>query len=131
IAALWVARNNLLRADAKFSGVKNAGLIAALKHYDYNDLAIIVSERGHYSLRKAADLLGIGRDNCIAVNTDSEHRIDLASLKKTIADLRSKKIGILALVGIAGSTETGSVDPLQSMAEICRKENIYFHVDAA
>ncbi len=52
ITALWVARNNVLKPDGKFRGVAQEGLYRAMKHYGYDDLAILVSERGHYSLKK-------------------------------------------------------------------------------
>lgn len=131
IAALWVARNQLLKASDGFPGVRAAGLLAALKHYNYDGLAFLVSERGHYSLKKAADLLGIGRESCLPISTDRSNRADMRSLKARIKDLKSRNIGILAVVGIAGTTETGHVDPLAAMADTCAEEGVFFHVDAA
>ncbi len=52
ITALWVARNNILKPDGEFRGVAQEGLFRAMKHYGYDDLAVLVSERGHYSLKK-------------------------------------------------------------------------------
>ena len=46
-----------------------------MKHYGYDGLAVLVSERGHYSLKKAADVLGIGQDGLVAVKTDANNRI--------------------------------------------------------
>lgn len=51
LTALWVARNNLLKPDGDFKGVARSGLYAALKHYQYDGIAILVSARGHYSLK--------------------------------------------------------------------------------
>lgn len=131
ITALWVARNNLLKPDGQFSGVAKAGLYKALKHYGYDGVAILVSERGHYSLKKAADILGIGRDNVIAIRTDDNNRIDCAALANECARLESENIKVMSIVGIAGTTETGNIDSLTDIAAIAKQYNCHFHVDAA
>ncbi|NMP15672.1 pyridoxal-dependent aspartate 1-decarboxylase PanP [Thalassotalea sp. Y01] len=131
ITALWVARNNLLKADGEFKGVAQQGLHKALQHYGYQGVAIVVSERGHYSLKKAADILGIGRESVISVATDEHNRIDIEQLQRTCAELESQKIKVMCLVGVAGTTETGNVDPLTEMAAIAEQYNCHFHVDAA
>ena len=131
ITALWVARNQMLSPKNSFLGIYEDGLAAGLGAHGYRGLAIIVSKRGHYSLRKAADLLGIGRRNLIAIETDSRNKINLDSLRAKIKELRDSQIGILAIIGIAGTTETGNVDPLEEMADIAEREQIHFHVDGA
>ncbi len=131
LAALWASRNNVLRARDGFPGLHNAGLMAALRHYGYDGLAIVVSERGHYSLRKAADVLGIGRDNLVPVAVDGDGRIRIDKLRETLADLKVRNIRPMAIVGIAGSTETGAVDPLDAMADVAQEAGCHFHVDAA
>lgn len=131
ITALWVARNQALPASRDFPGIAIAGAHAALRYYGYDDLAIIVSERGHYSLKKAADILGIGQNNVITITTDDNNRIDIAEFEHTLTKLKQRNVCVFAAIGIAGTTETGSVDPLLEMAHICRRENIHFHVDAA
>ena len=64
---------------------------------------------------------------------DKSHKLHLPHFKKTVEDILSKepKTRILAVVGIAGTTETGTVDPLTEMAEICGRHRIHFHVDGA
>ncbi|UXI02526.1 pyridoxal-dependent aspartate 1-decarboxylase PanP [Photobacterium sp. TY1-4] len=131
ITALWVARNQALRPDGDFRGVAQEGLFKAMKHYGYDDLAVLVSERGHYSLKKAADVLGIGRDSLIAIKTDDNNRIDLQALSRTLADLKSRNIKPFAIIGVAGTTETGNIDPLEQMADIAQAHDCHFHVDAA
>ncbi|OAN17708.1 glutamate decarboxylase [Photobacterium jeanii] len=131
ITALWVARNNLLKADGDFRGVAQEGLFRAMKHYGYEDLAILVSERGHYSLKKAADVLGIGRDCVIPVKTDGNNRIRTDELKATLTKLEQKRIKPIAIIGVAGTTETGNIDPLEELADIAEQHQIHFHVDAA
>ncbi|MFV0574317.1 MAG: pyridoxal-dependent aspartate 1-decarboxylase PanP [Vibrio sp.] len=131
ITALWVARNNALKADADFQGVEKEGLFNAMMHYGYTGMAILVSQRGHYSLKKAADVLGIGQSNLVAVKTDENNRICPQALKQTIADLKAKSIKPFAIIGVAGTTETGNIDPLNELADIAQQEDCHFHVDAA
>jgi len=131
ITALWVARNNLLKAKDGFKGVAREGLFSALKHYKYDGLAILVSKRGHYSLKKAADVLGIGQDSVIAIPTDENNKIDCQKLRDKCIELSEKNIRILSLVGVAGTTETGNIDPLVEMSKVAIEFNCHFHVDAA
>jgi glutamate decarboxylase len=133
ITALWVARNSLLAPKKGFSGVEKEGIAAAYKAYGIDRCVVLVSKRGHYSFNKAGGLLGIGNQNIIAVDVDKKHKMDLNRLTETIKELKSSsnKTSILAIVGIAGTTETGSVDPLAKLGEICAENSIHFHVDAA
>lgn len=131
VTALWVALQTLMPPNEDFGGVNEEGLIEAVKEYEYEGLAVLVSERGHYSFKKAAGLLGIGRKSLYAIPTDESHRVDLKELEKTILTLKANRQGIVCVVGIAGTTETGSIDPLDEMADLCAKHDLFFHVDAA
>ncbi|MGC9494438.1 pyridoxal-dependent aspartate 1-decarboxylase PanP, partial [Vibrio genomosp. F10] len=131
ITALWVARNNALKAQGDFEGVEKEGLFNAMKHYGYEGLAILVSDRGHYSLKKAADTLGVGRQSIVSVKTDENNRLCTRDLKDKFAQLKQQNIKPFAVVGVAGTTETGNVDPLKAIAKICQQEQCHFHVDAA
>jgi len=131
VTALWVARNRLFAADGSFQGIAREGLVRALKYQGWDGVAILVSKRGHYSLGKAADLLGIGRDNLVLVETDDRNRIDLDLLRRECRRLQEENIHPLALVGIAGTTETGNIDPLPAMADLAAELGCHFHVDAA
>ena len=131
ITALWVARNNALKAQGSFKGVEKEGLFKAMKHYDYEGLAILVSERGHYSLKKAADVLGIGQEGLVSVKTDNDNRICTDDLRLKIEQLKQNKIKPFAVIGVAGTTETGNIDPLKDIAEVCAESGCHFHVDAA
>ena len=131
LTALWVARNNMLKPDGDFKGVAREGLFSALKHYGYDGMAILVSERGHYSLKKSADVLGLGQDSVIAIPTDEYNRIDCHKLAQKCQELTDNNIRVLSIVGVAGTTETGNIDPLADMAAIARQFDCHFHVDAA
>lgn len=131
ITALWVARNLLLKPDNGFAGIAAEGLAAGLAHYGYKRLTVMVSERGHYSLSKAADVLGIGRRNLIAVPTDDHNRIRIDALREACAKVAAEGGKVLALVGVGGTTETGHIDPLDEMANVAEEIGAHFHVDAA
>ncbi len=131
MTALWIARNRLLKPDGDFKGVAKEGLFRAMRHYGYDDLAILVSERGHYSLKKAADLLGIGRDMLIAIPTDADNKGDVAKMREKALELQARHIRVMAIVGVAGTTETGNVDPLTELAALAAELQCHFHVDAA
>ncbi len=132
LTALWVARNMVFSPQEDFAGIEADGLAAAYHYYGVKKSVILVSRRGHYSLRKAGGILGIGNRNIIPIDVDSEHRLDINCLVDTIQAI--KKEGgtkIIAVVGIAGATETGAIDPLREIGEICGREKIFYHVDAA
>lgn len=131
ITALWAARNNAFAPTENFAGIQRTGLTGALLHYGYRGAAILVSERGHYSLKKTADVLGLGTDNIVAVATNDDNQISLPALREKFEELTKNKIKIIALVGVAGTTETGSVDPLNEMADIAQQYDCHFHVDGA
>ncbi|MDO9068816.1 MAG: putative pyridoxal-dependent aspartate 1-decarboxylase, partial [Deltaproteobacteria bacterium] len=131
VTALWVARNRLFAPEGEFRGIAQEGLGRALRHHGLDGIAVLVSERGHYSFGKAADLLGLGRDHLVKVRTDENNRIDLKLLRQEYRRLQDDNIRPLALVGIAGTTETGNIDPLEAMADFAQELGCHFHVDAA
>lgn len=133
ITALWVARNAAFAPKDGFDGIEREGIVSAFRAYDVERAVVLVSRLAHYSFRKAGGLLGIGNENIIGIDVDSRNRIDLDCLRQTIGTLCSdrRKTKIIAIVGIAGTTETGSVDPLPEIANICTDHGIHFHADAA
>ncbi len=131
VTALWVARNRLFAPNGSFRGIAQEGLGPALRHRGIEGIAVFVSERGHYSFGKAADLLGIGRDNLVKIPTDNCNRIDMQELQGAVRRLQERNILPLALVGIAGTTETGNIDPLEALADFAAELGCHFHVDAA
>ena len=132
LTAFLVAREKAFPPDADFPGIRKSGMERALRYYGYDRGVIIVSARGHYSIKKAAGLLGIGEDNVINIEVDNSNRIDLNRLRRTVNGLKKSKerTKIIAVAGIAGTTETGSVDNLQELEKIAHEEGAHFHVDA-
>ncbi len=137
LTALWVARNRFFSSrdkllDTDFRGIEEDGLVAAMQAYSLERAVVLVSERGHFSLKKAGGILGIGNKNVIPVGVDSKHKMDMKQLNSIIKELkRDGKTGIISIVGIAGATETGTIDPLCDIADLCEEHAINFHVDAA
>ncbi|MFH2092810.1 MAG: pyridoxal-dependent aspartate 1-decarboxylase PanP [Pseudomonadota bacterium] len=132
LTALWVARNKCLGAKDRFESIEKNGLFAAMSAHNIERTVVLVSQRGHYSLKKAGGILGLGNENVIPIDVDSNRTIDMAKLTAKIQDLKAdKKTKIIAVIGIAGATETGVIDPLFELADLCETHGIHFHVDAA
>jgi len=132
ITALWLARNRFFNAISREKGVEEYGMVEAMQARGLDRAVILVSKRGHFSLKKAAGILGLGNRNVLPMDVDKDQRIDMKKLEESIKKLKSQgRTGIIAVVGIAGATETGTVDPLDDMADLCLGYDIHFHVDAA
>lgn len=132
LTALWVARNRLFPSAEGLAGVERDGLVAAMLDRGVRQVKVLVSELAHYSIRKAAGVLGLGNKAVVPIAVDSANRIDLQALRMTLEEFsRDPETVVLAVIGIAGTTETGSVDPLADMAKLCREQDVHFHVDAA
>ncbi|MBA2526757.1 MAG: aminotransferase class V-fold PLP-dependent enzyme [Pyrinomonadaceae bacterium] len=120
LMALKCARDNA------HAGVVHAGVRAAP-----TDLIIYASEQCHYSIVKSADILGLGRDGLRKIPTDNRFHVQTDLLRAEIE--RDREAGRLpcCVIGIAGATSTGVIDPLTELATIARENNCWFHVDAA
>lgn len=117
--------------EHQLPGVRKHGLYAAMQAAGCSGFAVLGSTRIHYSMKKAMATLGLGENAIHTVPVERDNRIDLGALEAQIAALKSRGVRILALVGIAGTTETGAIDPLSELAAIARREQAWFHVDAA
>ncbi len=137
LTAMIVARNKAFKSDGIFPGIRRAGIAEAYRHYGYSRSVIIVSKRGHYSIDKVARTLGIGDDNVIKIPVDSKNKIDINKLERTCNDILDHnqkgvdRIKIFAIIGIAGTTETGNIDNLKEIRRIADNCEAHFHVDAA
>ncbi len=99
--------------------------------YGNQVMRVYVSEEAHSSIDKAMDILGLGKKNLIKVKTDKNFKINIITLKKKIKDDIKKKYLPIGVIGTAGTTNTGSVDPLDKISSICKEFNLWFMVDAA
>jgi len=94
-------------------------------------LRVYVSAETHTWIQKAADLFGLGTDAVRWIETDDEQRMVVSSLRERIAADRADGALPLLVVGTAGTVSTGAIDPLDELADLCRDEGIWFHVDGA
>ncbi|MBF0303954.1 MAG: aminotransferase class V-fold PLP-dependent enzyme [Desulfamplus sp.] len=132
LTALWVARNLFFKPFKGFEGIEVEGIAQALRAYSLDNAVLLVSKRGHFSLKKSGGVLGIGNKNVIPIDVNAECRLDARKLSETIKCIKKEgRTGIISVVGVAGATETGIIDPLEDIADICQEHKINFHVDAA
>lgn len=92
---------------------------------------VYCSEHAHSSVDKAVILLGLGHDAVRHVAVDDEFRMRPDALAQAIADDRREGVVPLAVVATTGTTSTTSVDPLPAIADVCEREGVWLHVDAA
>ena len=121
ITGLLIARNSYENLNARKNGLKSIN----------QQMIIYCSTETHNSTEKAAEAIGIGSNNIrkIEVNTNYQIRTDL--LEKTIIEDKAKGLIPLCVVGNCGTVNTGSIDDLKTIAAICKKENVWFHIDGA
>jgi aromatic-L-amino-acid decarboxylase len=89
------------------------------------------SAQTHNSVDKAVRLLGLGQRGLRSIPVDAEFRIDLAALRQAIAEDRGAGRKPLCVIGNAGTVNTGAIDDLTALADLCRSEGLWFHVDGA
>ncbi|MGH7573650.1 MAG: pyridoxal phosphate-dependent decarboxylase family protein [Longimicrobiales bacterium] len=94
-------------------------------------LVVYASDQVHNSVDKAASLLGIGVENLRKIATDAEYRIDIGALEQAIAEDRAAGRRPLIVVGTAGTVNTGAIDDLDALADLCAREQMWLHVDGA
>lgn len=132
LTALFCARNKaLLARGVSRSGLVEQGFWRSLQTTGAQRAVILVSRLAHYSVRKSAAVLGLGSDDIVVLEQDEQQRANVAALTRIVEQCRAENTLIIAMIGIAGATETGTVDPLNDMASVCEQHGIHFHVDAA
>ncbi|GLC25717.1 pyridoxal phosphate-dependent decarboxylase family protein [Roseisolibacter agri] len=89
------------------------------------------SSETHGWARKAAELMGLGDRAFRRVPVDAEYRIDVRALRAMIAEDRAAGLAPFCVVGTAGTVNTGATDDLTAVADVCRDEGLWFHVDGA
>lgn len=118
ITALAAARERAL------PGTRTRGLSGTLP-------AIYCSAEAHYSITRAAELLGFGRDAVRDIPIDDQRRMQPAALRDAIELDLASGVTPVAVVATAGTTLTGSVDPIAALADICEVFGVWLHIDGA
>jgi aromatic-L-amino-acid/L-tryptophan decarboxylase len=120
-AALAAARSAKAPGNVVRDGVAAAG----------KRMCAYVSEEGHYSISKAAGMLGLGESSVRSVRTNAQWQIDLADLERLVREDRAAGHLPFCVVANAGTTATGAFDPIGELADFCRGQGLWLHVDAA
>ncbi|MBZ3890914.1 Glutamate decarboxylase 1 [Sciurus carolinensis] len=108
-----------------FPEVKTKGMVAVPK------LVLFTSEHSHYSIKKAGAALGFGTDNVILIKCNERGKIIPADLEAKILEAKQKGYVPLYVNATAGTTVYGAFDPIQEIADICEKYNLWLHVDVS
>ena len=116
----------------------NLTAVVAARHEAVGDdatrlarLTMYLSDQSHSSVQRAAWMAGVPRKNIRLLACDDDFRLDPRTLARAIADDRAKGLIPFMVVGNAGTTNTGAVDPLNAIADLCAREKIWMHIDAA
>jgi aromatic-L-amino-acid/L-tryptophan decarboxylase len=94
-------------------------------------LRMYTSEESHSSVEKAGIVLGIGQDNVVKIRTDSDFRMEVDALQQAISADRAAGFVPFAVVATVGTTSVTAVDPVAGIADVCEREKLWLHVDAA
>jgi L-2,4-diaminobutyrate decarboxylase len=125
LMALLLARDHFSRYHLLHS-IKQQGLPKEASRF-----RILTSEVSHFSVQKSAAILGLGYQSVISVATDDAFRMDTYDLQQKLIQCRNDNLIPVCVVATAGTTDFGSIDPLQDIADICQQQKLWFHVDAA
>ncbi|MBI2963385.1 MAG: hypothetical protein HYY35_06475 [Deltaproteobacteria bacterium] len=121
LSALAVARDAHHPGDPRREGLQGVR----------SPLVLYASEEAHHSIDKAAALLGLGLNNLRHIGTDGGCRLRLDLLRDAVVQDRKDGKTPFCVVGSAGTVTTGAIDPLEELAEYCRREGLWLHVDGA
>lgn len=121
LIAILIAHRSKATGDIAHKGLWNSG----------SPMTIYASDQIHMSIPKAADILGLGREQVRLVGSDDRFRLDVGQLRKQIEDDLRKELRPFCVVASAGTVNTGAVDPLKEVADVAREFNLWFHVDGA
>ena len=122
LTALTAAR------EVAVAGVREYGLAG---RSGLGQVRVYCSEHAHSSIDKAVIVLGLGQRSLRHIGADDEFRMRPEALQDAIDEDRAAGIAPIAVVATVGTTSTTSVDPVRAISDICRRESIWLHVDAA
>jgi aromatic-L-amino-acid decarboxylase len=122
--------NLLALGGARQWAFEQAGIDPAADGLDRPCL-VYASSEAHHTIRRAAGVLGIGRNNVITVDTDAAGRIDPRALAQRIRLDKADGGWPIAIVANAGTTNTGAIDPLHELGQLAREHALWLHVDGA
>ena len=92
---------------------------------------VYMSDQSHSALSRAAMIVGVRRDRIRMIPSDADFRMDMDALARAVAEDRNAGLTPIAVAANAGTAGTGSIDPLEQLADFCIAEGLWLHVDAA
>lgn len=95
------------------------------------DLAVLAGDQTHYSVKRSIQIMGLGESAWVPVAVDENFRMRPDALPAALASARAAGRRVIAVIASAGSTATGAFDPLSPIADFCRAEKLWLHVDGA
>lgn len=121
LVGLTVARNTQAGFDVRRQGLQGSP----------KKLMVYASSEIHSCNQKAVELLGLGTDSLRKIAVTSDYRMDMSALQDAITQDRAAGLQPICVIGTSGTTNTGAIDPLNDIADLCIKENLWFHIDGA
>src|SRR5215204_2456948 len=109
-------------------GIRENGMSGRI---DLPLLRVYCSEQTHNSIDKAVILLGLGQKSLVKIPTNENFEMDAERLADAIAEDKANGFLPFCVIATIGTTSTTSVDPIEKIADICERENVFLHVDAA
>ncbi|MGD7002676.1 pyridoxal phosphate-dependent decarboxylase family protein [Corynebacterium halotolerans] len=122
LQALVIARGKAL-ARAEAAGLEHSTALPRVRFF--------ATGNTHYSVARAAHLLGLGEEGLVQVRQDDSGRIDTVDLDHRLTAAHRQGLLPAAVIATAGTTDRGAIDPLPEIAEICHRHGVHLHVDAA
>lgn len=110
--------------EAALPGARQRGLGGARP-------TLYCSQEAHYSITRAAEVLGIGADNVRAIAIDAERRMRADHLRERLVEDVAQGFTPVAIVATGGTTLTGAVDPIDALADVAREFGVWLHIDGA
>nr|WP_024968323.1 aspartate aminotransferase family protein [Pantoea sp. IMH] len=126
LMAMLLARDSWCAAHHPGRLIKQQGLPPEASKW-----RVFTSKLSHFSIQKSMAILGLGYDAVIPVDYDEHYRMDATLLEKAIQDALQEGLIPMAIVATSGTTDFGSIDPLQDIAMLCQHYGLWMHVDAA
>jgi L-2,4-diaminobutyrate decarboxylase len=117
--------------QSNLQGLHLARDLAVASGADPGALRIFAGRDGHFSVQKAARVLGLGDGAIVLVPTDGDRRMDAGALSRELAHCTDRGLVPMAVVATAGTTDFGAIDPLREVAALAELYGAWLHVDAA
>jgi glutamate/tyrosine decarboxylase-like PLP-dependent enzyme len=121
LIGLAVMRHVKTGSEVRARGLRSAGPA----------FVVYTSTEAHSCIQKAIELLGIGHANLRRVPVTAEWRMDVRALRRSVVEDRAAGLMPVCVAATAGTVNTGAIDSLAEIADVCQAENLWFHVDAA